>query len=438
MRVLFTEEARLQYLLNVEVALASVQAEMGLIPKTAASTIRKFGTIKHVKLDRVKAIEKEIHHDVMAIVKAFAEKCGDAGKFIHVGATSYDIVDTANALQFRDALSQIQKRLVNLLKRLIQMAEDTKDLTCVGRTHGQHALPTTYGMKFAIWASEVGRHLDRLKSIKPRVLRGKMSGAVGTQAGFGEEGLILQDLVMKQLGLVPADISNQIIQRDTFTEIIFFLSLVGATLEKISKEIRNLQRTEIAELAEPFAEKQVGSSTMSHKRNPHKSERICGLARILRGYLIPAFENISLEHERDLTNSSVERIIFPTAFNLLDYMLSQQLQILIGLEFFPENISKNVAMSNGMIMVENVMLQLVSKGIGRQEAHEILRISSIQSKKEKEDLKTILTKYDWATHSISITPAELDEWFKPENYLGTAKTQVEKVSKSLREKIKKF
>ncbi|MHA2060414.1 MAG: lyase family protein, partial [Candidatus Ranarchaeia archaeon] len=246
MRALFTEEARLQYFLNVEVALASVQAEMGLIPKTAASTIQKFGTTSHVKLDRVQAIEKEIHHDVMAIVKAFAEQCGDAGKFIHVGATSYDIVDTANALQFRDALKQIQKRLVNLLQRLVQMAEDTKDLLCVGRTHGQHALPMVYGMKFAIWASEIGRHLDRLKSMQSRVIRGKMSGAIGTQAGFGKEGLILQDRVMKQLDITPADISNQIVQRDAFAEIMFFLALVGATLEKISKEIRNLQRTEIA------------------------------------------------------------------------------------------------------------------------------------------------------------------------------------------------
>jgi adenylosuccinate lyase len=295
-----------------------------------------------------------------------------------------------------------------------------------------------YGMKFAIWASEIGRHLDRLKSMQSRVIRGKMSGAVGTQAGFGKEGLILQDRVMKQLGITPADISNQIVQRDAFAEIMFFLALVGATLEKISKEIRNLQRTEIAELAEPFSEKQVGSSTMSHKRNPHKTERICGLARVLRGYLVPAFENISLEHERDLTNSSVERIIFPTAFNLLDYMLSQQLDILIGLEFFPENISRNLAMSNGLIMVENVMLQLVSKGIGRQEAHEILRKSAIQAKKEKEDLKVILLQYDWATHNISVTPPELQEWFKPENYLGTAQTQVEIVTKSLRDQLKNF
>ncbi|MHA1917890.1 MAG: adenylosuccinate lyase [Candidatus Ranarchaeia archaeon] len=438
MRKLFTEKARLQYFLDVEVALAEANAYFGKVPKDSAKTIKKFGNTDVVKVSRVKEIEAEIHHDLMAVVKAFTEQCGDSGKYIHVGATSYDIIDTANALQFRDALLLIEDRVISLLKRLIQMAEETRELVTIGRTHGQHALPTTYGMKLCIWADEVARHVERINEIKKRVLLGKMSGAVGTQASFGKEGLKIQTLVMKKLGISSSNISNQVVQRDGFAELAFLLALIGATLEKISKEIRNLQRTEIDEIAEPFKKKQVGSSTMSHKRNPHKSERICGLARVLRGDLYPIIENIALEHERDLTNSSVERTIFPEMFILVDFMLKQQLDILIGLEFFPENIQNNLEMTKGLIMSENVMLNLVNKGLGRQDSHEILRQSAIKAKKEKLTLTESLSLIDWKKYGVDVSEVEISNWVDPKSYIGTAVIQVTNLCNKLRKLVQKF
>jgi len=433
MKKVWEEKSKLQNWLMVEAALAKANAKFDIIPESAAEEITKKANTKFVKLDKVKKIEEEIQHDLMAMVKVLTEVCsGDAGKYVHVGATSYDIEDTAYALQFRDAINIIEKKLNELKNVLLKLAEKHKNTICIGRTHGQHAAPTTYGMKFALYAAEIQRHLDRLEESKKRVLVGKMTGAVGTQASFGKKGIELQKSVMKELGLDPVLVSTQVVQRDRHAEVIYDMALIAATLEKIAKEIRNLQRTEIAEIFEPFKEKQVGSSTMPHKRNPHKSERICGLARIVRSNVMPALEDIPLEHERDLTNSSAERIIFPETFILVDYMLKEMINILSGLEFNYDNIKKNLSETKGLIMTENLMLGLLKKGIGRQDAHELLRQASMKVMKENKSLKEILVKDKIIKKKF--TEKELDWYLDPKNYLGTSVQQVENVVKTLRGK----
>jgi len=431
MKKIWEEESRLQTWLTVEAVLAKVHAKLGNIPKQAADEISRKASTKYVKVERVKEIDREIHHDLMAMVKALAEQCeGDAGKYIHLGATSYDIQDTATALQFRDAIKIIKKELTKLKNTLVGLAEKHKKTVCVGRTHGIHATPTTYGMKFAFFATEAQRNLERLDSVKKRVLVGKMSGAVGTQASFGRQGIEIQKMVMKELGLKPVLVSTQIVSRDRHAELISVLAIIASSLEKIGKEIRNLQRTEIAEVFEPFTGKQVGSSTMPHKRNPHKSERICGLARIIRSNLEPQMETVALEHERDLTNSSLERITFPTTFILLDYMLKQMNKILSGLEFNYDNIKKNLEMTKGLNMAEHLMIGLVKKGVGRQEAHEMLRKAAIKTTKENKTFKEILLQSEII--KMKLTEKELDWYLDPENYLGTAVQQVENVIKVLK------
>ena len=285
-------------------------------------------------------------------------------------------------------------------------------------------------MKFALYAMEIQRQLERIEDSKKRFLVGKMTGAVGTQASFGKKGQKIQELVMKELGLNPVSVSTQIVQRDRFAEVIMDLALIATTLEKIAKEIRNLQRTEIGEVYEPFKEKQVGSSTMPHKRNPHKSERICGLARIVRSNVLPALENIPLEHERDLTDSSAERVIFPETFILVDYMLRLMTEILSGLEFNYDNIRKNLEKTKGLIMTEHLMIGLVKKGIGRQEAHEMLRQASMKVMKENKSLKEVLLENE--TIKKKFTEEELDWYLNPKNYLGTAVEQVENVIRKLK------
>jgi adenylosuccinate lyase len=285
-------------------------------------------------------------------------------------------------------------------------------------------------MKFANYASEAQRNLNRLEEVKERILVGKMTGAVGTQASFDKNGIQIQKLVMKELGLEPSLISTQVLSRDRHAELISVLSIIASSLEKIAKEIRNLQRTEIAEVFEHFKKKQVGSSTMPHKRNPHKSERICGLARIVRSNLQPSLETVALGHERDLTNSALERITFPTSFILLDFMLKQMNLVLSGLEFNYKNIKRNLKLTKGLIMTEHLMMGLVKKGIGRQEAHEMLRKASIKVMKENRTLKEVLTENEIIKKNF--TGKELDWYLDPENYLGTAVEQVDNVIKELK------
>ena len=432
MREIFTEERKLQRWLDVEAALARAHAAVGNIPKEAAEEIERKANVAHVSVERVKEIEKRTRHDVMAMVEALTEACeGEAKKYVHLGATSYDIVDTALALQLRSALEVLEEDLRELMRVLLDLAEEHRETVCIGRTHGQHALPTTYGMKFALWASDVARHVERLREVKKRALVGKMSGAVGTMASFGEKGFEIQRLTMKFLGLSPVPIASQVVQRDRHAEVQCLLALIAGTLEKMAKEIRNLQRTEIAEVFEPFARGQVGSSTMPHKRNPHRCERICGLARVVRALVHPALETIALEHERDLTNSSVERITIPEGFILTDYMLRQMIGVLRGLEFNYENIRRNLEMTLGLCLTERVMMELVKRGMGRQEAHEKLRCLAQRCWREGRSLKSVLLEDEEVMNLAS--EEELDEWLDPRNYLGTAVEQVERVVRSLRE-----
>ena len=433
MYAVFTEEAKLQKWLDVEVALAWAHAQLGTIPQGAAEEIAEKGKVDIVKLDRVKEIDREIHHDLMAMVRAFTEVCdGDAGKYIHLGATSYDTEDTALALQLRDALAIMEGDLRELLGVLLKQAEDHKETLTIGRTHGQHAVPMTYGMKFAIWASEVARHLDRLDAARGRLLVGKMSGAVGTMASFGEKGFEVQRLTMERLGIAPVLIANQVVQRDRLAELQCVFGLVAGTLDKIAREIRNLQRTEISEMFEPFRQDQVGSSTMPHKRNPHKTERVCGLARLIRSNVVPALETIALEHERDISNSSLERIIIPEGFILTDYILRQMTGIVRDAVFDYTNIERNLNLTLGLCLTEKVMIELVEKGIGRQDAHEMLRRLAMKCWKERRSLKEVMLEDDEA--SGLVTEAELDDWLNPENYIGTAVEQVERTVHALRER----
>lgn len=431
MKAIFTEEAKLQNWLLVEAALARAHARLGHIPSSAAAEIGRKASLKHVKLRRVKAIEDKIHHDLMAMVKALTEVCaGGAGKFVHLGATSYDIEDTALALQLGAALEVVARQAEQVEKVLTGLAMRTKRLVCVGRTHGQHAVPTTYGLKFAIYACEFRRHQERLAAARKRILVGQMTGAVGTQASFGKDARRLQQAVMDELGLEPVSVSNQVIQRDRHAEAVFCLALVAASAEKIAGEIRNLQRTEIGEVSEPFGSGQVGSSTMPQKRNPHKSERICSIARIVRAQVAPALENIPLEHERDLTNSAAERVIFPEAFILTDYILRQLKDILGRLVINKKNIRRNLELTGGMIMSERVMMALVARGMGRQEAHELLRRAAGEALASGQPFREVLLG-DRRVGAF-LGAAGLDRCFRPENYIGTAVSQVERAIAKLR------
>jgi len=435
MAKIFTEEKKLENWLKVEAALAQVHAELGTIPQNAADEITKKANLDYVKLKRVKEIDKEIHHDLMAMVKSLAEQCEDnAGKYVHLGATSYDIEDTATALQLREALNYLYDSLLDLLKILLRITEEKKNLICIGRTHGQHAIPTTYGMRFGVWAYEISRHLDRVSEIRNRISFGKMSGAVGTMASFNEKGIIIQKNLMNKLDLNPVLIANQVIQRDRHAEVIFLTALIGQTLAKIATENRILQKTEISEMFEPFKKTQVGSSTMPHKRNPHKSERICSLARILKSNVNVALDNIILEDERDMTNSASERVIFAENFILLDYMINQLIQNLKGLEFNEIKIEENLNLTKGACLTEKVMVQLVKRGIGRQEGHEILRQASIKARKEELYMKDILIKNQKIKEKIS--KEELDDLFDPHKYIGKAVEQIDNLIKTLKRKYK--
>jgi len=431
MYCIFTEETKLQCWLEVEAALAWAHAKLGTIPRAAAEEIALKAKVGIVKVERVKKIEEETRHDLLAMVYALQEVCeGDAGGYIHLGATSYDIEDTALALQLRKATDVLEGDLKALLGVLLDKAETHHETVCIGRTHGQHALPMTYGMKFALWAAEVSRHLDRLDEVRKRILVGKMSGAVGTMASFGDKGFDVQRLTMERLGLEPAMITNQIIQRDRHAELQCFLGLIAGTLDKIGRELRNLQRTEIAEISE---EARSPSSTMPQKRNPSNTERICGLARVVRGSVASSLESIALEHERDISNSSLERINIPEGFILTDYILRQMTQILKGLSFDEENIERNLNITLGLCLTERIMLELVSKGVGRQEAHEMIRRLAMKCWKEKRSLKEIMLE-DARARKL-VTTVELDDWLNPNSYLGTAVAQVDRVVVTLRKRL---
>ncbi len=426
LRDVWEKESELEKMLKVEAALADSEAEVGVIPSEAAEEINKKASLEYVKLDRVKEIERKIHHDIMAVVKALSEQCKkDAGEYVHLGATSNDIKDTTRVLQIKDSLKIIEDKIINLEDVLIDLCKKYKMVPCAGRTHGQHAVPTTLGHKFAIFLDEVHRHLDRLFDLKKRMLVGQITGAVGTQAALGDKGELVHSKTIEKLDLEPVTISNQVIQRDRFGELISVLSLFSCSLDKIGKEIRNLQRTEIGEVEEPFKEDQVGSSTMPQKRNPIKSERICGLAKVLRGNVQTEMENIPLEHERDLTNSCSERIVLPETFLLLDEQLELAIDVLDGLVVYEDKIDEVLNLTDGLNMSEAVMIGLVEKGFGRQRAHELVKNCSMKAYEQNKDFFDVLIKNKEINSRFS--EKELRELLEPKNYLGCAEQHVENV-----------
>lgn len=424
MRKIFEEESRVQKMLDVEAALAWAHAKVGDIPKKDAEVIMAMSSLKHVKLSRVKEIEREIKHDVASLVRACAEACGPSGAYVHLGATSYDIVDTANALQLKEAMSLIEKRLDTFEKVLMEKALQYKNELMIGRTHGQHALPITLGFKFAVWMREISRHIERFGQCRGRVLVGKMSGAVGTQAGLGTNAMEIQELVMQRLGIKAADASTQIVQRDRHAELVSLLAGVTSSLENFATEIRELQRPEIGELFEFFeVQKQVGSSTMPQKRNPELCERVCGLARIVRSLVVPAFENVTTWHERDLTQSSAERFIFPESCILTDYVLFLMTNIVETLRVDEHHMLRNIEWTQGRFLSEAVMVALTMKGVNRQEAHERLRQLTLQSEIESRPFKQTLMQDRIIAGKFS--EKEIDAILNPRNYLGTTLEQVE-------------
>jgi adenylosuccinate lyase len=434
MSQIFSEEAKIQRWLEVEAALAEAQAELEIIPKEAAEEISKKANLNYVSMERIKEIEKRIDHDLLAVVNALAEVCDKGyGRYVHMGATSYDIEDTAWALAFRDALLVIRNRLKELVKILISKAKEYKELVCIGRTHGQHALPMTYGMKFALWSYDIFGCIKRLDFFLNNSIEGKMSGAVGTFAGFGDKGIELQNKVMEKLNLKPSLITNQIVQRDKFADIIYLLAIISACLEKIAKEIRNLQRTEISEVLEPFSKEQAGSSAMPHKRNPHGSERICSLARYLRALIHVALENVALEHERDLTNSANERIILTHSFMLTDFMLLEMISIIKGLTINVKNVQRNLNLMKGANLSERILIKLVEKGLPRHVAYEIVKNAAIKS--FEEDLDFVELLYENELIKEKITKDELKQLVNPYEYIGLSKEVVDLTIKQIEQLI---
>jgi adenylosuccinate lyase len=420
----FDEEMRVQKMLDVEAALAWAHAEVGDIPAEDAKRIAAKASVSFVKVHRIKAIEREIKHDVASLVRALAEVCGSSGAFVHLGATSYDIVDTANALQLKEAMGIIQNRLIGFEHVLQDKADRYKSTVMMGRTHGQHALPITLGFKFAVWGYEIDRHIQRLRGCGDRVFVGKMSGAVGTQAGLGENAVRIQELVMKKLGIRSAEISTQIVQRDRYGELVCLLGILASSLENFATEIRELQRPEIGELFESFeAGNQVGSSTMPHKRNPEICERICGLSRIVRSLVVPSLENVVTWHERDLTQSSAERFILPEACIIVDYILALMIDVVSHLRIDEERMLRNIDLTEGRTMSESVMIALTKKGVDRQEAHEHLRKLTLVSEFEKRPFKDVLLRDKFVMSKLD--EEEITHALNPKNYLGTAIKQAE-------------
>ena len=431
LKEIFDETKRLQYLLDVEAALVRAHAKVGNIPRSAADEISSKASINFVKVERVKEIEIETKHDIMAVTRALVEQCSkEAGKYIHLGATSYDIVDTANALQFTESTEQIKNSLRELRKTLLELAKKHKKTVMVGRTHGQHTIPITFGLKMSAYAMEIDRHMERLFECKTRLFVGKLSGAVGTGAALGKNALKLQEEMLKELKLGVEDVSTQIVCRDRYNELIGVLCNISTSIEKFATEIRNLQRDEICEVAEAFdVKKQVGSSTMPHKRNPITCEQICGLARVVRGFINPTYENSIQWHERDLCNSASERFIIPHSLILTDWIIYQMNIVFKNLQVFPEKMKKNLEISKGLPMAESLMTMLISKGFGRGDAHELMRKTSLKAAEQNKSLKEVFIEENNTLKLL--TDNEINNALKPENYLGATEEIIEKVIKKL-------
>lgn len=384
MEEIWSEENKYKKWLEIEIAVCKAKAELGEIPKKAA---KKIENNSKLDLERIKEIEKTTRHDMLAFIESINEKLGNESKYVHQGLTSSDIKDTARALQMKESVELILKDLNKMKKVLKEKAILHKKTIMIGRTHGVHAEPVTWGLKMALWYEEIKRHIKRMENILDLVSVGQVSGAVGTYTSVSPK---IEEEVCKKLGLKPAPISNQIMQRDRQSDFLNHLALIAASLEKFATEIRNLQRTDILEVEEGFRKGQKGSSAMPHKKNPIVCERITGLARVVRGNVVPGLENISLWHERDLTHSSVERVILPDSSILVDYALQKFKEVLEELKINKDNMRKNMDRTHGLIFSQRVMLALVDKGLEREDAYEMAQRNALKAWENKEDYKKLI------------------------------------------------
>jgi len=380
--------------LQVEIAVCEAWADQGVVPREAIDKIRRAS----FDLKSMAEYERETHHDMIAFLRSVADSLGDESRFVHLGLTSYDIEDTALGLLLREAAELLERDVAELTAVLEQRAVEHKDTLMMGRTHGVHAEPITFGLKLAVWVDEMRRHARRLAEAKQGVAVGKISGAVGTHATVPPA---VEEAVCGRLGLDVAPLSNQIVQRDRHAYFIATLAVMAASLEKFATEIRHLQRTEVAEVAEPFAAGQTGSSAMPHKRNPEKCERVSGLARLVRGYAITALENVALWHERDLSNSAPERIILPDSCIILDYMLDMFTFIMRDLEVYPQRMRENMEASQGVIFSQRVLLALIDKGLAREQAYKLAQRNALTAWRERRPFLELLAADPEVTAHLS-------------------------------------
>jgi adenylosuccinate lyase len=434
---IFEEDQRMRYQIEFEATVAVAQGRLGLIPSYASDEIMKIGRSGTVSLGRIKEIEAVSDHDTAAIIEALGEQCSSRTKpWIHYGLTSSDVVDTSTSMQIRDIFFILEPKVSRLAKILINIALDYKTQPAVGRTHGQHASIIAFGLKFAVWAAEMAMHIERLEESKKRILRCKTLGVVGTGSLMGEDALAVQDLVAKELGLVPVDAATQVISREGYAEMQFLFALLGSSLDKIAIEIRNLQRTELAEVEEPFREGQIGSSAVPVKRNPIKSERVSSLARMLRSLVNVSLENIALWHERDLSNSANERFTIPMSAVLIDEMLNLITRVILELQVNEERIISNIDITKGQIYAEFVLQALVKKGIPRFEAYrEIQRVAFIALRSGEHFLETIIKD---PVLSKELKEEDLGSLFNPKNHLSASSKIIDRVATLVKETNRKF
>jgi len=409
MAALWSQEAKYEAWLRVELAVCEVYAKRGIIPVEALGRIKAAARVSAPRIDEIEATTR---HDVIAFLTNLEESIGADSRYVHLGLTSSDVVDTAQALQLVAAAELLLAGLERFRGALRVLALHHKDTLCVGRTHGIHAEPTVFGLKPALWFAEAGRNLDRLRHAREAVRVGKISGAVGTFAHVDPD---VEEEVCRLLGLEAAPVSTQIIQRDRHAEFCATLAILAASLEKVATEIRSLQRTEILEAEEPFTEGQKGSSAMPHKRNPVSCEQICGLARLVRTNALAAMENVALWHERDISHSSVERVILPDSTLLVDYMLYQMTRIVEGLQVYPDHMRENIERSFGLMYSQRVLLRLAETGLPRQQAYEIVQRDAMRAWRERTPFRALLAADPEVTSRLS--EADLDACFDPRWYL---------------------
>ncbi len=403
MGAIWSEQAKYDAWLKVEVAACEAWTKLGRIPPKDMAVIKKKAKFS---LKRIEAIERKTNHDLIAFTTSVAEFVGPSSRFIHMGLTSTDVVDTAQAIQLTasaDLLLESLKRLRVVLKR---QAKKHRYSMMIGRTHGVHAEPVTFGLKMALWFDEVGRNMERLEQARKHVAVGKVSGAVGTFANIDPR---VEQFICKRLGLKPAPVSTQTLQRDRHAYFLSVLAVIASSLEKFATEIRNLQRTEILEAEEYFAEGQKGSSAMPHKRNPLTAERVAGLARVIRGYALAAQENVALWHERDITHSSAERIILPDSAILLHYMLAKFIDVMDRLNVYPERMKRNIQLTKGLVSSQQVLLALVKKGTSREKAYAMVQRNALRAWKSESNFRLLIEGDPEVTSLLS--PSEIEECF---------------------------